>query len=493
MSDDREVPAAGVAGEEPWPRESPLRGLLRKAAQYSAGSVVTTLASVARVGVTARALADSEAGAWLGLQLLLSYAGNLHLGALYGAYRSVPMMLARGDERGARRERETAFAFVSLMAAVGLVGFVVLAPRVSTSASALQVGLTATLLVANLYRMYWATLARAESRFADLSVAWGLGACVTLPSLWLVFRWGLTGVVVGMLAQTVVETAYVAWRLGVPRPRLRPRVLTAQMRVGLVTLATTVGTIALTTADRSLMLRLCGEQAAGHYYLGANIVTLVPMVALMPATVLTPKFFERAGAGEDMLPLVTRPLRLMALFVALLCGTAAAVLPAVVVRVWPNHVPGLGAAMVALLATCPVVLAGLTTNVFYALDRQGQHVLVLGIAAASAWGLGYVGVRLLGGSIVGAVAGCALAMFGYYAAVTLLAMRLVPSQTPAGAVRMTLGSLLPTMVVATSLAVVSRLVPAWARGDLVGGVAALGVVLVVAGPFVPGALKALRS
>lgn len=497
MTDDLVERPDGPTGDpsvlDAAPRQAPLRGLLRKAAQFSAGSVVTTLASVARVGITARVLGSAEAGAWLGLQLLLSYAGNLHLGTLYGAFRSVPMLLARGDEKGARRERETSFAVVSIMAAVGLVSFVVLAPRVSTSATRLQVGLTGTLLVANLYRMYWATLARAESRFTELSVAWGFGACVTVPSLWLVPRWGLTGVIVGMLGQTVTETGYLAWRLGAPRPLLHLRVLTAQMRVGLVTLATTLGTIALTTADRALMLRLCGEEPAGHYYLGANIVTLVPMVALMPTGVLTPKFFERAAVGEDLLPLIAGPLKLMALFVAVLCGTAGAILPAVVARVWPNHLSGLAAAMVALIATCPVVLAGLTTNVFYALDRQGQHVVVLGLAAASAWGLGYLGVRLAEGGIVGAVGGCAVAMVGYYAAVTLLAMRLIPSQTRGGALRMTLGSFGPTLACAAALCVVSLVAPGWWRGEVPGAAFALGAVIVVSLPFVPGARRALRG
>ncbi len=473
--------------------ESRLKALLRAAAQYSAGSMVQMVTSIARVGVTARVLSEAEVGAWLGLQLLLSYAGNLHLGSLYGVYRSVPMMRARGDDEDAEREKNTAFAFLLLMTVVGTLGLFLLAPVVSTGTTTRHVLLTMALLVATLLRMYWSTVLRAESRFKELSVAWVLGSAVAAPGLALIVWWKLDGVLVAMLAQAIVETGYLAIKSGVPRVKLELPLLKGQLRVGIMTLGTTVGTLALTTADRTIMLKLCGAAQTGLYYLGANIVTLLPTLALIPTAVLTPKFFERAGRGEDLMPLVERPLKLMSVFVAVLCGSAAAILPAVVYRVWPTHVAGLPAAILALFATCPIILAGLVTNVFYALDRQGRHLVVLGVTAIAAYALGAAGVFVTDGSIAGAVAGTIGAMVGYYFAATIAALDLLPSQTRGKAIRMSFASLVPSLCVIGVLIVLTLFVPGWLRGDIVGGAVALLATMLVLVPFGPGALRALRG
>lgn len=477
---------------ETAPRASRLGALLRAAAQVSVGSLVTMAASIARVGLTARLLTPEENGVWLGLQLLMSYSGNLHLGSIYGAFRSVPMLLAKGDEDGATREKSTTFTFVLCMAVVGGLTALFVGARVAPSAERRHLVLVALLIVANLVRMYWIATAKAESRFKELSAAWVAGSVVTTASLALIPLLRLDGLLLGMLAQTVVESALLARAVAIPPLGIDVGRLGGQLRVGLFTLATTVGTLALTTADRAVMLRASGPAAAGTYYLGANIVTLVPALTAIPATVLTPHFFERAARGEDLVPLVERPLAALSVFAAAVSGFGAALLPAVVHRLWPAHVPGIPAAMVALVAACPVVLVTMASNVFYALDRQGQHVLVLVGCAALAYGLGFAGVHATGGAIVGAVAGATLAVLAYYALASAAAMRVLRHPAVTG-LRMTVTSLVPLAAVAASLGVLATLTDTWWRGDLGGAALACLAVVVPLAAFVPGTLRTLRG
>lgn len=479
--------------EAPPPPETPLKKLLRAAAQYSVGSIVTMLASIARVGVTARVLTDSENGIWLGLQLLLNYAGNLHLGSVYGAFRSVPLLRARGEVDAAEREKQTSFTFVLVMAAVGAAGIALLAPRLSRATSMRHVVLVMALLAANLLRMYFIAIVKAESRFKELSSAWVIGAIVTCVGLAFIAKWRLDGLLVTMLAQTLVESAYLALFTGIPRLKIDRTLLKSQLRVGLMTLAVTVGTIALTSADRTVMLRLCGAKATGLYYLGANIVTLLPAFALMPAAVLTPQFFERVGRGEDLMPLVERPLKVLAVFAAAVSGGGAVFLPAVVHRIWPNHVGGIPAALVALFSTAPIVLSGLVTNVYYALDRQRRHVVILVVSAAAAYAFGAVGVVLAGNTIVGAVSGAAIATTGYYVACLGAAVGLVGARRASDGIVMALVSLAPTAAVLAALAIIGVTTRTWLNGGLGGAVVALVAVTVALVPFLPGAVRSLRG
>lgn len=475
------------------PAEPLRKTLIRAAAQYSVGMLIAMVGSIARVGVTARLLSEEQNGIWLGLQLLLGYAGNLHFGSLYGMFRSVPMLRAREDHAGAEREKSTAFTFVLTMTFVGAAALLFLAPRIAEPTSPRQVALTMALLAANLLRMYFTTLMKSESRFKELSTATGLGAVATLGGLLLVLKWKLDGLLIGMLAQIVVEVLYLAWRGGIPKLKIEKSVLRGQLAVGLMTLLTTLGVIALTNADRTIMLRLCGTQQAGLYYIGANVVILLPTLAAIPGAVLTPRFFEHVGRGENLMPLVERPVRTMAYGLGWGCAAGAVALPATVRILWPHHVPGIPAALCALFGTYPLVLSGLVSNVYYALDRQGIHVAILAISAVVAYALAALGVVATGGAIVGAAGGAAIALYLYNFASTVGSLR-VAGEPTSRAVQLALETLGPA-VWAAALLLGVRLVfgTGWMSGSI--PVALIGEVVVAVGflPLVPRAIRAFRG
>ncbi|AKV01141.1 hypothetical protein AKJ09_07804 [Labilithrix luteola] len=462
--------------------------IVRSAMQYSAGSLITIVGSILRVGVAARVLSDTENGAWLGLQLLLNYGTNAHLGSLFGAYRSVPLLRAKGESADALREKETAFGVILVASVAAVVALGVLAPIVTGVNAIVTLALASVYLVVNLLRSYFVTMTKADSRFKELSVGYALGGIVTLPSLAFVIFWKLNGLLLAMAVPALVETSYLVRHAGIPRPNIDRLRLRTQLRVGGMTVAITVTTLMLTTADRTTMLRLCGPEATGLYYIGANIVALLPSLTSLPLGVLTPQFFEAVGRGDDIYPFVERPMKVMSFVVAGVVGIGAALLPTAVHHVWPNHVAGLSAAIVALFSTSVTVLAGLVTNVYYALDRQGGLVVIVGGSSLLAFAAAGVGIHLWGGAIVGAVVGSALVMIIMHFVSITVAMSLM-GKTRAAGLRLAATSLVPTACVAGAVTCVSLIVPGWYAGTVGGAMAMLASIALLLGCFVPVARR----
>jgi O-antigen/teichoic acid export membrane protein len=406
-----------TSGEAARP-ESLARRLIRASAQYSAGQIVSMLASIARVALSARVLGAEAGGIWLGLQLVMSYGSNLHLGSVFGLFRGVPLLKAQGKDEEAEREKETSFSFVLLATACSAPILFFAARKLSPGASTRQLVGTVVLIGITLLRGYYNTVLKAESRFKELAAAYAFGAFVSLFGLLLIWRYKLDGLIAATGLQMAVETLYYHRLTGAPRLAISRRILWLQIRVGFVTLLTSLGMVLLTTVDRSVMLQRLGAEATGFYYIGANVMLLMPVIIALPAAVLTPQFFERFGRGEDVTPLVTTPVRLASWMFAALVALGAISIPPVVMLMWPALSDGISAAQVAMFTTYPLVLAGLVANVYYAHDKQGIHVVILFASAAVGFGLAHLGV-ILTHAIVGAALGACAAMYLYFPLCTI--------------------------------------------------------------------------
>lgn len=389
------------------------RRLLRSAAHYSAGQGVSMLASIARIAVSARVLSAQSNGVWLGLQLVLSYGSYLHMGAPFGMFRSVPMARASGREDDARREVETCMTFVAIVSVVSAPVLYLLTRLLYPSALSRQAAGTVVLVLLTLVKSHYNSALKAESKFSSIAFASGAGGVVSLLGLLLIVRYGLDGLIAATAIQTFVETALNVRDAGVPKLRLSHRVLVEQIKVGAATVLTSLGVLVLTTIDRTVMLHRLGPGAAGLYYIGANVMVLMPIVAALPAAVLTPQFFERVGRGEDVLPLVIRPIRIASLLFAALTTVGSVMLGPVTALLWPRLSEGVPAAIIATFATYPLVLAGLASNVYYAHNRQFVHVGILLAASAVGFGLAHAGVTLRH-DITGAAAGSCLGLYAYF-------------------------------------------------------------------------------
>jgi O-antigen/teichoic acid export membrane protein len=378
------------------------------------------------------------------------------------------------------------------MSVAGGLVLAMLALYVSHAAQLRHVVATVVLVALNLVRAHYTAIFKGESRFAEYSIGTGLGALVAILGLPLIVTHRLDGVLAGMLAQAVVETGYLAKRAGIPRFGFDVGVLVEQLKIGVQTLGSSLALVLLTTVDRTVMLERCGAEATGLYYLGANFSVLMPMLSAIPFAVLTPRFFERAGRGEDLLPLAEPPLRLASDSFAVLIGAGALAIPATVGHIWPQLADGNAAARAALFGTYPVVLASFMSNIYYAANRQMPLVFITLVASALGLGLATLGVRL-GGGIFGAALGAAVAMYAYYVATFFGAYRVV--DRPVRSSRTILGaSLFPIVyafgIVAVLDAILGRLLPA---ASLVRCALAEVGFLAAMSPFAVRALRIFRG
>lgn len=468
------------------------RRLLRNAAQFTAGQGISTLASIARIALSARYLSKEANGLWVGLQLVLSYGSLIPIGSILGAFRSIPLLRGKGDDEGAAKEEQTCFTFTLAVTLLGAPLVYAVAALAYPTATTRQVLGTAVLVVLTIGRGYTNSIYKAKTRFKELSAGLILGAVAAFLALPLIVVWGLDGLIAVSALQTVVEVGYLtvrAWPL--PRLGLSLAVLWDQLKVGIMMLLSSLATLLLTTIDRTVMIERLGTDATGAYYIGANIMVLMPALASMPAAVLTPHFFARVGRGESVRSLVERPVQLASLGFAALVALGAVATPAIVTVLWPKQVEGIASAQAALFATYALVVGGLVGNVYYAHSRQGLQLAALLFASGAAFGLAHLGTSATG-TITGAAAGAAAGQYVYLAAAILGAF-VVLGDVRAG-LRTLASALWPIAYAGAAAALTQAALDRYGpRSIVLRGALGLVVVLVLVAPLLARVRRLVRA
>jgi O-antigen/teichoic acid export membrane protein len=444
------------------------------------------------VAMTARLLSADARGLWIALQLVYGYAQNLHLGTAFGMFRSVPLLRARGDIAGAAQSKQTTWTFILIMSAIGTAVAIPLVLLAQTQEKRRSYGLTLLLTLISMVRIYYVSVFKAESRFRDLSISAAFGSFTSIATVAMIWLLGLDGLIIGMVLQAIVEVAWLFLRESLPRPGINMAVLRGLLAVGAMTLLNSLAAILLLNVDRTVMLAELGTAATGGYYIGANVLILLPAIAALPAAVLTPRFFEAYGAtgsGGSLVDLVERPVRAGSVLFAGCLGGIAIAIPPTVARFLPNLVIGNNAARIALLGTFPLVLSGLVVNVFYAMNRQILQ-LVLTCAAA---GVGFGAARLLVSvhpTIAAVAAGSMLGLATYYAALVVAAYVIMGQPWTRGA-KLMVDSLLPAAAAVALVSLSDRVSQmACTPGSVTG--ALLSEVL-FGGAFLPWLVIATKS
>lgn len=431
-------------------------------------------------------------GFWLALQVLVGYTGNLHFGVIFGMFRNVPMMRAAGNEDGAKEELRTSFWFVIASGSVMTIAWFLAAPHYGEGWGRMFLAIGAALAFSNLLRNWTTSAFKAERRFAELSIASGVGSLVSLISTVGIPRFGMITLLLGALLQQVVEmTILLAWHK-VPRFGVSYVVLKEQVRVGILTLLISAGVVTLTSVERTVMLRELGTAAAGLFSIGAQISILIPLVATVPTAVLTPVFFERAGRGEDFLPLVERALLLLANGFSWVIAAIALALPPTIAIIWPHLSESILACKLSMLGTYPYILASVFGNVYYAKNRQWPQAALMLLATGFTFGVSFFGVHMTG-TIAGASAGTTVGMYVYLAAMIVGGFR-VCNRSVRQALTFYLRCQAPMVVAIVIVLGLDRLLePIGAPISIARALVAELLLLVAMSPFLRRAYRLLRG
>jgi len=477
------------------PPPSLRRTLVKSAAQFSIGTFVAQGAALLRGLLAAHVLGPSVYGIWLGLRLFVDYGTVLDLGVVAGMFRNVPLLRGRGDHRAADEVRHTVFAFVLAM---GLLGAIVLSATAAwwPRAGERQVLIgTGAVIAINLLRSYFVSQLRASHRFGDVSLSAIIGGAVAVATIPLIYVAGLVGFVWGMFAQGLAEVLYVMARSGLPRPRLRWRVLAPQLAFGVP--ATLLGflTALFLSIDRTVILQKLDAERLGWYGIAVLAGNILFTLSAAPSAVLSPRLAERLGATgrpRDVAPLLTRALGPMSAGFAVFVGMMAIALPATVKILLPKYLPGVDAARIAVLAAYWQLVATAAGTCLIVLNRQILNIVMLASAAAVSYGA----ARLLmhfQPTLLSVAIGTGFGVF-LYATTMLLAALTAFDLSARERLRQLLVVVAPIAFVAVSVLVVDRVVRLWAPRETVRyAVAAEAAFLAVTSPWWWRALRAVLT
>lgn len=261
---------------------------------------------LARGVLAAIALGPAGFGQWNALNLILDYGGYASSGALQGLDLRLPAPTARGDAAESRRLLAGAWSMV--IAGGTLFALLVVAAFASGRPTLLRgLGWSAPLLMLaaallQLVLQYHGSALRARGRFGAVS---GSAAAQALLGgglgLALVWRFGISGLLWGWLAGTLVALAWV--RLAAPDVPLRPGAPAEGVRLvrsGTVVFAFFAVSLVLRSVDRLALIHYGTPADLGAYSLGLMAAGLVLYVPEAAAAVLYPRIAAAAGDACEL-------------------------------------------------------------------------------------------------------------------------------------------------------------------------------------------------
>jgi O-antigen/teichoic acid export membrane protein len=407
------MPSSSATGSAvdaaPAARPSLRAVVLKNAAQFLTATLASQASGTIRSIAIGSLLGPGAAGVWIGLQLVVAYAANAHVGAIYGMSLRLPRLRGAGDVAAVEESKRTTFTFTLL---TGLASFALVAiaasgalaplskllnPRLREVLLHLQeseirgvVLAVGALLPVNLLKAYYVSLFKAESRFREASIGSLIGAVVGVATIALIPAYGLGGVAWGLLLLVGAETAYLAVRAGRPRFGIDVRVLRGQIAIGLVTVGVVLLGTLLGSIDRTVLFERFAAEPRGHYYPALLAATFFAGLAAVPNSVLYPRIAERygqTGSPASLVSLVERALRVASTGFAFLAGAAAIGTPVVLRFALPRFAAGATAAQIAIGGYTFYIAVGVAVNVLTALDRQSIYLVILGVSAGASYAI----------------------------------------------------------------------------------------------------------
>ncbi|MDZ7268732.1 MAG: GNAT family N-acetyltransferase [candidate division KSB1 bacterium] len=398
------------------------RLIVRQVMQLSGANVIVQAARFVKNFLLARLLGPQLFGLWNGLQILLVYGVNAHLGVLNAMNREVPLCRGRGASAAIPALARVSLTFTMLATLVLAAGLVLISmtPLVAgLEAVALRL-LAAVLLAQQLYQFFQFWL-RADDRFDLLSRTLVVSALIELvvTVAW-VYHAGFTGIFHGFLAGALVAVALclravdpVIWRLNFDF-RLIPPLL----RLGFPMMIVGLSYSLMTTLDRVLIIHFLGSEQLGYYALGPLVLAALTYVPATINQVIYPKLGERYGATGDprsVAGYVIRPTVITAYLMALVLGGAYLGLP-LLLEWLPKYRAGLPAARILFAGFYFLSLVGASANLLVTINRQIQYLISLFAAIALGLLLNFAAI-FAGWGIAGIAATTSVTYFLYAAGV----------------------------------------------------------------------------
>ncbi len=306
------------------------------------------------------------------------YLSNVHLGALHGLSKQLPIALGRRDEARAQELEDvgmTAVLGMGLAGSLALLGWALAGPAMAQPTRqvlAIAAGLVWCGHAFNVYRI----VLRAWGTYSVLALA---SLVTTLSEFVMVmggaYLWGVQGAMLGWLGANLTQLLYLhlAARL---RIRLRwhwPTVFYL-IRAGLPLWALVFSDVLLRTVDGVVVQGYLNAYNLGLYSLAMQISGYIYKIPEAAGFVLMPRIWEQYGAqGNNVSRLrdqVVTPTLAAATVMPVVSGLLFILTPPLVAAVIPRFTPGAFAAQVLCMGGAFLALPLAANGLLIAMNRE---------------------------------------------------------------------------------------------------------------------------
>jgi O-antigen/teichoic acid export membrane protein len=353
----------------------------------NAASLFKQVLAVLQSIIVMRFLDPGVYGIWLSLNILLTYAGYIHLGLEYGMGNLLPYYKGLNNSERIPEIEDTTYLVWTILAALFMLavgGYAILAP---SNSPVLKLGLVVISVMALLeqqmaFRARWITNALKEFKlFSFLSASRGLVSFVIVVPI--AYFWNVEGVILGTLLVSGINT--VVWIIKTPyrfRGRISSDAFWETLRIGFPVLLIVLGGGLIETIDRMLILVWFGPVQLGYYSLTAFGGNSLYGFLAQAGAAMSPHIVEEMGRSGDspeaLAKYLVNPTILFAGLIAILIMGLLVIMPFVVEWMVPKYSPGLTAfyLFVPGFFFLSIILSANNILNIYLIARRRQHLAV---------------------------------------------------------------------------------------------------------------------
>lgn len=388
-------------------------------------ALLAQIASVVQSIVVMRLIVPGMYGIWLGLTIILTYGGLAHLGSEHGLGIRLPYF--RGKRQQVRADAMAnsvfiAWTLLTILIAVGIAAYAALSENLSAP---VRHGLFAVSLLLPLnqqssFYSRWQGAALTDFKLSSiLSVVKSWTSLLIMVPL--VYFLRLDGLMIGSVA--VAAIVYIGWRKASPyrfRRAWSPALFWQALRVGLPMTLVVLGGGLIQSVDRIVIVSLLGATSLGYYGVtnlgGAVVYGLLAQAGSAMGPHITVEMGRSADRPASLRKFLVAPTVAFAYVSAFAVSALIVAIPALVILLLPQYIPGLRAFLVyvpgfffmSIILTANTIL----TLVLIARRKQRIALFVQGGAIAIEAALAFLMVR--GGLGLPGVAAASTIAYAFY-------------------------------------------------------------------------------
>lgn len=356
--------------------------IIREATAFSLASYVFQLISVLRGFVIAWFLGPAMYGVWNIFKTFLETGNYVAAGSSQAVTRELPFNKAQGRDRQNQLISQSTIAlvfWVSLPIALLALAFSFM-DSAATYRTPIRIGAFAFVL--NALHLYVPNQLKGEKKIFLLALYYiGYALLNAVFGLLLMLVWGISGLLLGMMAANLVLIAWLLYRQHLPFGfALRWDISRGLIAIGFPILFVAVAPKLMVSLDKIIVFWLLDSTATGFYSMAAFFSETINYIPLALATVLFPRLMYQKGKGADLSQmgyLYDKPMVLLSWLIPILLGLLILTIGVVIRYLLPEYLPAVPVLQVLLAGLFFTVIWSVPRGLLVVFDKQRIFIVAI--------------------------------------------------------------------------------------------------------------------